>query len=429
MVIMDDLRVLYDISVLGTACRDNLSRTGVFRVVDNVARGLAGTPGIDLSFCSLEDMLYSKNYMLQDRVLSRVPFTHSEFDLGFEKLKVTSRLHAKNAPPYKRIPLKLCSEALRFASRTMHLFKKPVDAAVVKRFDVFHSPYLPVPDQVKKATTTRRFLTVYDLIPLMRPEYFQFQDDHLLKRVIGSIDPETWVLSISQATKDDLCSYRKDIDPDRVIVTPLAASELFFPNHDPGEQSRVRRKYGIPDTPYILSLSTLEPRKNIDQTVRCFARLIQQERIQDLNLVLVGTKGWDSEKIFAEIISEPAIRDRIIVTGYADDSDLSAIYSGACAFVYPSFYEGFGLPPLEAMQCGVPVITSNTSSLPEVVGDAGIMVSPSDADGLCHAMLTICRDGSLRQSLSVRAVQRSKLFSWESCLAKTIEAYRLSSSS
>lgn len=248
----------------------------------------------------------------------------------------------------------------------------------------------------------------------------------MIKNVIDSIDSETWVLSISQATKDDLCSYRKDIDPARVVVTPLAASEMFYPNHDPEEQQRVRRKYNIPNGHYILSLSTLEPRKNIDHTIRCFAKLIQQEHIPDLSLVLVGTKGWNYDKIFDEVLSTPELKDHVIVTGYADDMDLSAIYSGALAFVYPSFYEGFGLPPLEAMQCGVPVITSNTSSLPEVIGDAGIMVSPTDADGLCHAMLTICRDDSLRQSLSAKALQRAGQFSWDSCLAKTIGAYRFS---
>jgi glycosyltransferase involved in cell wall biosynthesis len=153
--------------------------------------------------------------------------------------------------------------------------------------------------------------------------------------------------------------------------------------------------------------------------------MVQQENLPDLSLVLVGTKGWNYEKIFEEILAKPEIRDRIIVTGYADDEDLAAIYSGASVFVYPSFYEGFGLPPLEAMQCGVPVITSNTSSLPEVVGDAGIMVTPADADALCQAMLKICSDQALHQSLSVKALQRAQQFSWNACLEKTIGAYRL----
>jgi glycosyltransferase involved in cell wall biosynthesis len=309
-------------------------------------------------------------------------------------------------------------------------YRQPIRRSDLNQSDIFHSPYLPIPQQVKEVRALKRFLTVYDLIPLLHPEFFAApkRDQNTIRDAIDSIDPETWVLSISQATKDDLCSYRKDIDPARVFVTPLAASEMFYPNHDPEEQDRVRQKYDIPEGPYILSLSTLEPRKNIDQTIRCFARMIEQEHISDLSLVLVGTKGWDYDRIFEEIQAKSGIRERIIVTGYADDDDLSAIYSGASAFVYPSLYEGFGLPPLEAMQCGVPVITSNTSSLPEVVGDAGIMVSPIDADALCHAMLAIYRDHSLRQSLSARGLQRAKQFTWDSCLAKTIDAYRFSCS-
>ena len=423
---MDNLRVLYDISVLGAASRENRSRTGVFRVVDSIAKGLVEAPGVEAAFCAMEDIAYAHAYILNDRKLSQAPFAHSPFDISLEELRVASRRHAKQSKGYKRIPFKLCSEALKLASRTIHLFKKPVNVAMVKRFDIFHSPFLPIPDQVKKVRTTRQFLMVHDLIPLLHPEYFQFHDDHLLKRVIASIGPETWVLSNSQATKNDLCSYRKDIDPDRVVVTPLAASEIFYPNHDIDEQRRVRRKYGIPDNPYILSLSTLEPRKNIDHTIRCFAQLIQQEHLPDLNLVLVGTKGWNYEKIFEEILAKPEIRDRIFVTGYADDEDLSAIYSGALAFVYPSLYEGFGLPPLEAMQCGVPVITSNTSSLPEVVGDAGIMVSPTDTEALCQAMLAVYRDRSLRESLSSLALKQAGQFSWDACLAETVKAYRAS---
>ena len=167
----------------------------------------------------------------------------------------------------------------------------------------------------------------------------------------------------------------------------------------------------------------MEPRKNIDHTVRCFARIVKEQHISDLNLVLVGTKGWDFDKIFTEMMKHNSVRDRVIVTGYVADEDLAAIYSGAQMFVYPSLYEGFGLPPLEAMQCGVPVITSNTSSLPEVVGEAGIMVNPQDSDVLCQAMTDIYRKPALRNELATRALARAKQFSWASCAQQTVRAY------
>ena len=177
-----------------------------------------------------------------------------------------------------------------------------------------------------------------------------------------------------------------------------------------------------PEGSYVLSLCTLEPRKNIEQVLRCFVRLVRENPLPELSLVLAGTKGWDFERIFDEIKGAAEIRGRIIVTGYVDDDDLPALYGGATMFVYPSFYEGFGLPPLEAMQCGVPVISSNTSSLPEVVGDAGLMVDPADEAGLCQAMYRLCHEQSLREQLSARAVARARLFSWERCGRETVAA-------
>jgi glycosyltransferase involved in cell wall biosynthesis len=159
-------------------------------------------------------------------------------------------------------------------------------------------------------------------------------------------------------------------------------------------------------------------------TIRTFARMVDQQNIKDLSLVLVGTKGWLYDEIFEELSRNAALKDRIIVTGFAANEDLAALYSGAVAFVYPSLYEGFGLPPLEAMQCGVPVITSNTSSLPEVVGEAGIMVSPTDEDALCQSMLDIYNSDSLQQTMSLKSIEQAKKFSWEKCMRETIDAYK-----
>ncbi|HTP65773.1 MAG TPA: glycosyltransferase family 1 protein, partial [Geobacteraceae bacterium] len=132
----------------------------------------------------------------------------------------------------------------------------------------------------------------------------------------------------------------------------------------------------------------------------------------------------DYDKIFAELARHDFSRERVIVTGYVADEDLAALYSGAIAFVYPSLYEGFGLPPLEAMQCGVPVITSNTSSLPEVVGDSGILVDPRDADALCAAMLSLYKDSDRREMLAQSALQRAAEFSWKRCVDETVRAYK-----
>jgi glycosyltransferase involved in cell wall biosynthesis len=141
--------------------------------------------------------------------------------------------------------------------------------------------------------------------------------------------------------------------------------------------------------------------------------------------VLVGTKGWDFDRIFREIERDSDIQARIVVTGFVPDEDLAALYTSSIGFVYTSLYEGFGLPPLEAMQCGVPVITSNNSSLPEVVGDAGMMVDAKDEDALCQSMLRVYQSESLREQMSKKSLEQAAKFSWEKCVQQTIEGYKI----
>jgi glycosyltransferase involved in cell wall biosynthesis len=292
--------------------------------------------------------------------------------------------------------------------------------------DLFHSPYHPIPDAI--ATGRRRIgkvLTVYDLIPILFAQYFDSPAvAQMLRRGVASLGNDGVALCISEATKRDLCQHF-GLPADRAVVTHLAASASFGPVSDAARLAAVRARYHIPEEPYLLSLCTLEPRKNIAHSIRCFLRLVEQDHIRDLNLVLVGTKGWNYDQIFAALAANPRHRDRVVVTGFVADGDLAPLYSGAWAFVYPSHYEGFGLPVLEAMQCGIPVITSNTSSLPEVVGDAGIMLAPTDADGLCAAMGRLYRDSEYRAALSAKSLARAAHFSWDRCIASTLAAYQL----
>jgi glycosyltransferase involved in cell wall biosynthesis len=237
------------------------------------------------------------------------------------------------------------------------------------------------------------------------------------------------VLCISEATRRDLLDYRPDLHPSRVVVTHLAAASYFRPDLREEAWPELKRKYGLPDQPYILTLSTLEPRKNIAQVIRCYARLVAEGRIGDMRLVMVGTRGWKMESIFSELDRLGDLRERVVVTGFVPDGDLAPIYSHAAMFVYPSLLEGFGLPPLEAMQCGIPVITSNTSSLPEVVGEAGIQVSPNDADALCDAMARLVGDSEAHDRLARLSLERAAMFSWSRCARETVEAYRVASNS
>ncbi|MDZ7935437.1 MAG: glycosyltransferase family 1 protein [Emticicia sp.] len=201
--------------------------------------------------------------------------------------------------------------------------------------------------------------------------------------------------------------------------------EVFYQETDKEKIADTLKKYNIPaNSKHLLSVSTLEPRKNIERTIRAFLKLIQQEHINDLNLVLVGTKGWQFDGIFEEIKSNPALKERIITTGFVADGDLAALYSSAIGFVYPSLYEGFGLPPLEAMQCGTPVISSTKSSIPEVVGDSGILVEPTDETAISAAMLKFYQNENFRNELSQKALLQATKFSWERFTDEHIEIYQ-----
>ena len=418
------MRLIFDISVLGNGFYQSTSRTGVFRVIENLAQELVKR-GAVTSFSSgvsigsyFESTDYLESSLALESVCLASPNVSKATLAAYQYLH--SCTHKNNtAPLYIRKMSKIINGV---ANRTF--VSKTINQDDLNTAEVYHSPFYPFPEQIKKINKLKRVITIYDLIPILFPDFFQNQLNGLIHEVLKSIDDDTWVTCISHATKSDLCNYLPTLDPSKVIVTHLAASALFYPCGDQAKLGHIRKKYGIPEGPYVLSLSTLEPRKNITQTIRSFAHLVEEEKIKDLSLVLVGTKGWNFNPIFEEIAATPGIRDRIVVTGYADDNDLASLYSGAMMFVYPSFYEGFGLPPLEAMQCGVPVITSNTSSLPEVVGSAGIMVSPEDGDALSQAMLTLYNSDVLRKQMAMDALSQAAKFSWGKCAEQTIETYK-----
>lgn len=418
------MRVIYDISVLGSGFYVPRARTGIFRVIENLAQELVKAQAISsfsageklCNFFQCLDYLQS-NEKLQGVQLAKPDVNGSVLDLMRYLYKLS---YIKDTI---RLPLRVLNTVANIiASRTVA--RNIMNRDMLATADIYHSPFHPFPEQIKKLNHLKKVLTVYDLIPLLYPQLFRFNENELIGRVIESIDENVWVTCISHATKNDLCNYLPSLDPSRVFVTHLAASSLFYPCYDLAKIGAVKAKFGIPNGPYLLSLSTLEPRKNVTQTIKCFSRLVEDEAMKDLSLVLVGTKGWNFDPIFNAIEANPKIRDRIVVTGYVADEYLAPLYSGAMMFVYPSFYEGFGLPPLEAMQCGVPVITSNTSSLPEVVGEAGIMVDPEDGDALCQAMLTIYNSTEVRQKMSDDSLERASKFSWKKCAEQTIDAYK-----
>lgn len=257
---------------------------------------------------------------------------------------------------------------------------------------------------------------VYDLIGINRPDLFTEEAAAEVRDIIDSLDEHTVVFAISQSTKNDLLAARPDLSPRQVVVIPLAAGSAFAPCEDIDERGSVRARYGIPQgVPYVLSVATLEIRKNLHKVVEAFAGYLDLHADSNLHLVLSGMAGWKQEQLEQALASAQRWRSRIVLTGFVEDADLSALYSEALCFVYLSLYEGFGLPPLEAMACGAPVICADNSSLPEVVGQAGILVDANDVDGTIAAIGRIAAFPAYAQELSQAGLARARLFSWERC--------------
>jgi glycosyltransferase involved in cell wall biosynthesis len=286
-----------------------------------------------------------------------------------------------------------------------------------------HPPdLLLVPAHVLPLIHPRRsVVTVHDLGYLHEPQAHRPLDRLYLDLSNRyHVRAATRLLAISQATKDDLVRHY-GVAPERVIVTYLAAGDDMRPVDDPARLGSVKSRCGIAGD-YLLYVGTLQPRKNLARLVQAFAPVAAD--YPALQLVLAGKKGWMYEEIFAQV-RRLGLEGRVVFTGYVGEEDLPALYSGALAFVFPSLYEGFGMPVLEAMACGAPVVASNTSSLPEVAGDAALLVDPMAVDALSAALALVAGDPGLRAGLRARGLIQAARFSWERCARETLAAMTL----
>jgi len=235
----------------------------------------------------------------------------------------------------------------------------------------------------------------------------------------------TQIITVSNYSRDDIVATY-GIAPERITVTPEAAAPHFARVTNSNELRRVREGYGIAKE-YILSLCSIHPRKNLVRLIEAYTSLRQSRPVGEFpQLVLAGKRAWlDRETIRA---AERNAGDRdIVFTGYVPDQELAALYSSAICFVYPSYFEGFGLPVLEAMQCGVPVIAGNRTSLPEVVGDAGALVDPFDERELATAIARVIDNPDYRAQLCVKGLKRAKFFSWTTTARLTLQVYERAS--
>ncbi len=227
------------------------------------------------------------------------------------------------------------------------------------------------------------------------------------------------ILTESEHSKGDIIRFL-GVREEKIRVIHNGVSHEFHPLENKGEMEKLRQKYHLPQR-FILFVGMIEPRKNIIGLMDAFRRLIRDPGFKH-HLVIVGSNGWKTQKIFKA--AEDLVRNgRIHFTGYAPEADLPGLYNLADLFVYPSFYEGFGFPVIEAMACGVPVITSNASCLPEIAGDAAVYVIPTQTEELVSAIGTVLGNESLSQHLRQKGIERAKQFSWKTAARETLDAF------
>lgn len=290
-------------------------------------------------------------------------------------------------------------------ARLWHRLRLPVPVeAVTGALDLFYSPDFVLPPTRRAART---LLTVHDFSFIYYPEHFVPKLVGYLNQVVPrSVARADRVLVDSEATRADLI-HHLGTPPEKIQVLYGGVDARFRPEPEPEERERLCTRYGVGERPYVFSVGTLQPRKNYVHLIQAFA---QVNGLADWQLVIAGGRGWLYEGILAEADKHGG---RVRVLGFVDDADLPALYRNATLFAFPSLYEGFGFPVLEAMACGVPVVCSNASSLPEVVGDAALLIDPHDASELAEALARVAEDADLRREMVARGVAQAARFTWE----------------
>lgn len=283
--------------------------------------------------------------------------------------------------------------------------------------DVLHSPDF-IPPFRRRA---RSVITVHDLAFLLYPHFLTRESARYYGQIDQAVRRTDHIIAVSEATKNDLVQ-RLGVPEGKVTVIYEAAAPIY--QQLPKEQARryVATQYEI-DEDYIFFVSTIEPRKNVPGLLEAYRKLLDSYKAR-AKLVLAGGQGWLSEEVLA-IVERLHLGNDVRFLGRVPTADLPYLYNAAKVLVHPSFYEGFGLPPLEAMACGTPVVVSNVSAMPEVTGDAGLLVNPNDINDMAVAINRVLTDDNLREEMIQKGLARAACFSWDKAARETVEVYRL----
>ena len=392
------MKLLFDGTELSYYEENSGHKAGVFYVSLNLLREFQKL-NIDITFtCDYKRYFFLKNI----KEFCNIPLLNERSFLNLLLGKIVYL--TRNFPIHFKYALLIL---LRFYDRYLYKTNKK-NIEQLESFDAYFSPYSPPSKEIEE-TSIRRFRMLHDAIPIVEGGMPKSPQKWYYK-IYNTINKNDYYVTNSDYTRKDILKYFPFIKEENIKTTLLGANENFRPSN---EKSPINEKY-------VFSLCSLGKRKNLEFGIRNFFTFIKKNNITDLKLVLSGSI-WHKYQHELDSILNQYDRSKVILTGYIDEKDLPKYYSNALMFIYPSLYEGFGLPVLEAMQCGCPVITSNVTSLPEVIGEAGIQVNPKNDEEIIKAYERMYFDSVFREECKQRGLDRAKQFSWGKCAKEILE--------
>ena len=449
------MKILFDATELSYFLEESGHRAGVFFVALNLFRELKKRKDVELVFyCNFKRYYFLKEViekveefqgieLLKENSWINLAFAKLNYIAEYEQTKLSQPLeggeavlfererklemqgwgHSANNPTPKSkistLPQGAGSPKLKYGILSITRYYENIfyrqnkkNLEQLKDFEIYFSPFSAPSEEILNSKHLMRFRMIHDIIPILEAGKVPTNKRLWCYRIYNTINKNDFYITNSECTRKDVLKYF-DLNEENIKTTLLGADTTFTPPLNPIPQRSGKA------TKYVFSLCTLGKRKNLIFAIKNFFKFIEKNKIDDLKLVLAGGV-WDKFKKELTKTIGNFDQSKIEVLGYVKDEELPKLYSNALMFIYPSLYEGFGLPVLEAMKCGCPVITSNVSSLPEVIGQVGIQINPENDEELIKAYEKMYYDNFFRELCIERGLIRAKNFSWEKCASELL---------